>query len=168
MTVSSLTTVTLDPSPVFSFNIRRPSSTLSALTSSRQFLVHFLRATEQGAKIADAFTKGDAERAFRSLAKEGIKVLKRRGEIGGPPILASHDVMRVVRCEMMGMGVEVEDHVIILGKVVGVLMDSSSNGEERADPKDLGLVYVNRQYRSVGDGISLEPDVNKDGGATEP
>ncbi len=75
--------------------------------------------------------------------------------------------MRVVRCEVMGMGVEVEDHVIILGKVLGVLMDSTSE-DERADPENLGLVYVNKEYRSVSDGMSLEPEVNKGGRDTSP
>ncbi|KAI9707471.1 MAG: hypothetical protein M1836_000432 [Candelina mexicana] len=166
MTVSSLTTVTLHPYPVFSFNIRRPSSTLSALTSSRQFLVHFIRATAQGARIADAFAKENVEQASRGLAAEDVKVLKRRGKVGGPPILASKEVMRVVRCEMMGMGVEVEDHVIILGKVVGVLLNSNGDGEEGEDPKDLGLMYVNRGYRSLNDNISLDPHANIDGAET--
>lgn len=92
--------------------------------------------------------------------------MKEKGRKGGLPILAGKGVMKVIRCEMMGMGVEVEDHVIILGKVVGLLMESKSDGAETADMADLGLMYVEKGYRSVGENISPEVGIKGNRGAT--
>ncbi|KUJ21368.1 uncharacterized protein LY89DRAFT_715568 [Mollisia scopiformis] len=60
MTVSSFTTVSLDPHPIIQFNIKVPSRTLGALMETRHFFVHILEATMLGAKIAAAFTKGNS------------------------------------------------------------------------------------------------------------
>ncbi|CZR67301.1 uncharacterized protein PAC_17200 [Phialocephala subalpina] len=60
MTLSSFTTLTLTPYPIIQFNIKAPSRTLDALMETRHFLVHILEATKAGAKVAAAFTKGNA------------------------------------------------------------------------------------------------------------
>lgn len=59
MTVSSFNTVTLSPEPIISFNVRRPSETLAALTSSGRFLVHLLAPTCSAAALARHFSRGN-------------------------------------------------------------------------------------------------------------
>lgn len=59
MTVSSFSTVTLHPEPIISFNVRRPSETLSALLSSRRFLVHLLAPGCATAALARDFSRGN-------------------------------------------------------------------------------------------------------------
>ncbi|KAI9817811.1 MAG: hypothetical protein M1827_000930 [Pycnora praestabilis] len=167
MTVSSFNTVTLSPQPIISFNIHLPSTTYDALLSSRQFLVHIVSATKDGAKIADAFTRGNAnaEEVFRNLANEGVDV----GVLGRgkrrPPVLRGRGVMKVLSCDMLiekgvpSDGVRVGDHVIVLGKVVGVLVDSGRRGKREgggSSMEERGLLYVDRGYKEFGRGITID------------
>jgi flavin reductase (DIM6/NTAB) family NADH-FMN oxidoreductase RutF len=57
MTLSSFSSLSLSPEPVVTFNIRVPSSTLQAITIAKQFLIHILDASVEGARVADVFTK---------------------------------------------------------------------------------------------------------------
>ncbi|GAD97837.1 oxidoreductase, putative [Paecilomyces variotii No. 5] len=59
MTVSSFNTVTLYPEPVISFNVKRPSETLHALQTSGYFHVHLLAPSEETAKLARDFSRGN-------------------------------------------------------------------------------------------------------------
>ncbi|PYI30193.1 hypothetical protein BP00DRAFT_426795 [Aspergillus indologenus CBS 114.80] len=59
MTVSSFNTVTLHPTPIISFNVRRPSETLTALQSSGRFLVHLLAPHARTAALARDFSRGN-------------------------------------------------------------------------------------------------------------
>lgn len=59
MTVSSFNTVTLTPVPVVSFNVKRPSETLSALRASRRFLAHLLAPNRDTAALARDFSRGN-------------------------------------------------------------------------------------------------------------
>lgn len=74
MTISSLNTVSLDPTPVISFNVRVPSSTWDAICARRHFRVALLRATERGSEIAKLFSKGDATEGYRRLLVGGSTV----------------------------------------------------------------------------------------------
>jgi len=72
MTVSSFTTVTLTPTPYVSFNIRKPSSTYTAITeaaSTGDFLMHILSASPAGAHIADTLARGNAAEGLQALRK---------------------------------------------------------------------------------------------------
>ncbi|KAK8079325.1 hypothetical protein PG994_003132 [Apiospora phragmitis] len=60
MTVSSLSSVTLDPVPTITFSITKPSRTYDAIANSRRFNIHVLRDDENGARLAHHFTKGNA------------------------------------------------------------------------------------------------------------
>ncbi|KAL4865700.1 flavin reductase like domain-containing protein [Aspergillus spectabilis] len=66
MTVSSFNTVTLTPTPVISFNVRRPSETLNALLSSGRFLVHLLSPSRDAAALARDFARGNWSRVIES------------------------------------------------------------------------------------------------------
>jgi flavin reductase (DIM6/NTAB) family NADH-FMN oxidoreductase RutF len=148
MTVSSFTTVAISPTPTVCFNIRAPSSTLTAIQTSGHFLVHILDATPLGAKVADAFSRGLGATAFDSHA---FKVSRERD---GMPSLVSPGVRRVLQCKSLGEGVVVGDHVIVLGEVTGI------QGEVHEDEgeKGYGLVYVNRAYRCIGTDIPISRD----------
>ncbi|KAK8063010.1 Flavin reductase-like- FMN-binding protein [Apiospora hydei] len=60
MTVSSFSSVTLDPKPTITFSITKPSRTYDAIASSRRFNIHVLRDDENGARLAHHFTQGNA------------------------------------------------------------------------------------------------------------
>ncbi|KAH0562148.1 hypothetical protein GP486_003151 [Trichoglossum hirsutum] len=148
MTVSSFTTVALSPTPTVCFNVRAPSSTLTAIRESGRFLVHVLDASPLGAKVADAFTRGLGAAAFDNQAfgvSEGG---------GGMPLLVSPGVRRVLHCRAFGEGVTVGDHVIVLGEVADIQGEVQGSECE----KGYGLVYVDRAYRCVGKDIPILGD----------
>lgn len=165
MTVSSFTTLTLTPSPIITFNIRKPSQTLTAISESKQFLIHILSATESGARVADAFTKGNAIGSDVFL-NSAFAVLK-RGTDGttqslDPPLLAAEGITKVLRCELQedkGL-IEVGDHVLILGKVLGIIEPSTEQKSHNFERR--GLCYLDRSYRKAGPVIELPgKDLNK-------
>jgi flavin reductase (DIM6/NTAB) family NADH-FMN oxidoreductase RutF len=170
MTLSSFTTLTLTPSPIITFNIKNPSRTLSAISKSRNFLIHILEASENGMKIADAFTKGNADDRSLFLHEnkevfgvEEIGVGKENGAEIKMPMLKAEGVISVLRCVVLGAGegiekegsksskpkgsgiVRVGDHMLVLGKVEEII----GGGEEGRS----GLCYADGRYRRVGDVI---------------
>ncbi|PGH11647.1 hypothetical protein AJ79_04787 [Helicocarpus griseus UAMH5409] len=60
MTVSSFNTVTLYPEAIVSFNVKLPSETFNAITTSSRFLVHLLAPTHETARLARDFARGNA------------------------------------------------------------------------------------------------------------
>jgi len=157
MTVSSFTTLTLTPSPIITFNIRKPSQTLTAISKSKQFLIHILSATESGARVADAFTKGNRIGSDVFL-NSAFAVLKRRAnginQSLDPPLLAAEGIMKALRCELLedkGL-IEVGDHVLVLGKVLGIIEPSTKHESHSCER---GLCYLDRAYRKAGSVIEL-------------
>ncbi|KAL2356208.1 flavin reductase like domain-containing protein [Cryomyces antarcticus] len=160
MTVSSLTTITLSPVAVISFNIRKPSRTLSAIEGSGDFYAHILSASPQGAAIADAFTKGgEPLSAFERLCvNHGITV-----DLGIPmfkaPTLESDAVLARFRCKlMMEKTVHVGDHVIVVAEVLDIVVPKSPKSL-----KENGLMYVDGAYKHVGAPIALTAETSDDG-----
>ncbi len=155
--MSSFTTLTLTPTPIITFNIRRPSQTLTAIAESKQFFIHILSATESGARVADAFTRGNGP-GSDVFHNPLFTVLKRRGaDLDGsldPPLLAAEGITKVLRCELKeGQGlVEVGDHVLVLGRVLSIIEPSVG---QRHDDEQSGLCYLDREYRQVGSVIRL-------------
>ncbi|PGH29122.1 hypothetical protein GX50_08127 [[Emmonsia] crescens] len=79
MTVSSFNTVTLYPETIVSFNVKLPSETFNAISSSSRFLVHLLAPTDATARLARDFSQGNAnvmladerERFFKFVSMSG-------------------------------------------------------------------------------------------------
>lgn len=186
MTLSSFTTLSLAP-PLITFNIRAPSRTLSAIKQSGVFFIHVLEANQDGATVADSFTKGNADgievgEAFR--ARDGsFKVdnvtfeLRRKGEDSSGnseldlPKLTGKGVKRVLACELYGSHsnpdipdgiIEVGEHVLVVARVSAIfphegLAQTKKEGE-------YGLSYVDGRYRMVGRAImahNTKNDVKK-------
>jgi hypothetical protein len=116
MTLSSFASVALSPEPVVTFNIRCPSSTLQAISYAKQFFIHILDASPEGARIADAFTKGNGQgesstlgQVFEQGVADGIFVVMTEWVSGGTghedkhialPRLSGNGVGKVLRCEL--------------------------------------------------------------------
>lgn len=165
MTVSSFNTVTLDPTPIVSFNVRMPSATHTALVPSGFFLAHFLSATAFGARIADAFAKSNnaSGQAFKDLAMEGMGKCKvfTGPEIHGTPLLTGRGVLRALRCKLLpGKEIVVGDHVVLVAEVVGIL-ETSGNDPGVNDGEEIGLMYVDRAYKKIGDSLVIDEEEAK-------
>lgn len=163
MTISSFNTVTLDPVPIITFNIRNPSSTLDAIKHNGFFLLHLLTQSPHGRSIAETFAKGNGvgeihEEIFRTPAGEcvliGAPFFK---QVGGflPKINYFGGVNRALRCEILsredraalgggGDGfIQVGDHTIVLAKVHAIqppFKDSDYHEDAR------NLAYAHGKY----------------------
>ncbi|OCK81496.1 hypothetical protein K432DRAFT_261431, partial [Lepidopterella palustris CBS 459.81] len=144
MTVSSFNTVSLEPCPIISFNVRTPSRTLDAIQNQQgHFRIHVLNSHTDAYIIADAFTRGNAHEGFEKLEKmETSKVVVRYPDTGviRAPEISGYGVLSILECSMLpDKMVTVEDHVIVVARVVRLLSRQSG----------WALTYVDRQYRRV-------------------
>ncbi|GKT48916.1 uncharacterized protein ColSpa_09097 [Colletotrichum spaethianum] len=142
MTMSSFVSLSMEPVPLVTFNVRTPSRTLQAIQDEGGlFNVHVLAEGAEGARVAEWFTRGNAagEGLFRELP-DGVEVCEEDGEA---PVLEGKGVLYVLKCKVLGEGmVRVRDHVVIVGEVEGVL---------RGEGEGFGLVYADRRYRTLGE-----------------
>lgn len=146
MTMSSFTSLTLTPTPLVTFNVATPSRTLDAIAWSGEFNVHILAGDARGMALADILARGNTD--------GGMAMPLEMEEGGtGPPLLRQDGVLYVLRCrlahEAASKGlVKVRDHMIVIGEVMELIPMESEGGEG-----EFGLVYADREYRSVGDVI---------------
>lgn len=154
MTVSSFTTLTLTPTPIVTFNIRKPSRTLDAIRESRQFLIHILSATKSGATVAHNFTKGNTADVFANQKFAVWNV----GSGCPLPLLSAPGVTKVLRCKLRDEGpgeglIEIGDHVLVLADVESIIEPPPS--KDAASLEDRGLSYLDRAYREAGEIIEV-------------
>ncbi|KAL0932948.1 flavin reductase like domain-containing protein [Colletotrichum truncatum] len=146
MTMSSFVSLSMDPVPLVTFNVRTPSRTLQAIQDENGlFNIHVLAEGTEGARVAEWFTKGNmGGEVFKNLPG-GIEVAEEDGEA---PVLEGKGVLFVLKCQVLGEGlVRVRDHVVVVGEVKGVV---------RGDGQGFGLVYADRRYRTLGDVLVKE------------
>ncbi|KAL9078104.1 MAG: hypothetical protein Q9157_002987 [Trypethelium eluteriae] len=148
MTVSSMTTVSLSPDPIVSFNIKTPSRTLDAIMFHETFNITLLSSNTYGARIADAFARGDAENGFRQVQGVGAKISFQPRSFPRAPTVTSRGVLAHCSCRVLpSKCVEVEDHVIIVAKVRRIKLLPEAKFEH-------GLSYANGLFRQLGEAHS--------------
>ena len=136
--VSSFNTVTLRPKPLVSFNIRLPSSTYDAISSSGSFTATAIWSTE----TADAYIK---RMHAGSLQYQGLD-----SQSQGPASVLSGGLFKF-DCEWLReKSTEVGDHVIMVGRVLRHQSGPAMN--ESKSP----LVYVNGRYQSTSPAADFE------------
>jgi flavin reductase (DIM6/NTAB) family NADH-FMN oxidoreductase RutF len=168
MTMSSFTSLALQPTPAVTFNVATPSRTLDAIRASRKFNIHILSGDTSGAKVADWFTRGNSEdghAAFQDLDTEsGVQMVN--PETTSPPMLDGPGILYIIRCSLMdeplGGIVSVRDHAIVLGEVLEIIEGSGREARLRAGTTDtFGLLHADRRFRQLGNAlIKLEGNGN--------
>ena len=161
VTVSSFNTISLSPNPTLLFNLRVPSRTLDAISSSKLLCVHILAASPQGAALAHAFTQAydDPAEPFRRVKRLGGSVhvtkVTNRGYSKPPNIYLSGGVVaRIQAWVVPDKFVEVGDHVIVIAQVKKVEPESIGVEDWRKVLEERkGLAYARRGYRGVGEKI---------------
>ena len=128
MLASSFNTVSLDPDPIVSFNVRLPSRTYNAIVRAGEFEVSPLWSIH-------------AAKAFESRQSNTNKTVLRSERLANERLFG-------FRCKWLkDKSVEVADHVIMVGKVVEV-----NDMPESKSPLS-ALVYSDGQYRLVTDSV---------------
>ncbi|KAK5685885.1 hypothetical protein LTS10_001998 [Elasticomyces elasticus] len=163
VTVSSFTTVTLDPVPIVTFNLKVPSRTWDAISQTQRLCVHFMAATQSAVAITSLFTRPyeRPEEPFLALANVGARVLLRRST-ASPKIKDDEGAIlaRMDAALLRDKCVHVGDHVVVFAEVQNITLPGEEQDTNRfAALKRLegksGLAYGRREYREMGDAISL-------------
>ncbi|KAG9662424.1 hypothetical protein KCU64_g1967, partial [Aureobasidium melanogenum] len=148
MTVSSLTSVTLEPEPIISFSIRGPSRTLDCITAGQPFAVNFLSGYPVGAQIADIFSKPHERPSQPFHAVQDLNLAKIYLQDGdsAPPNIGGKHVPARFTCELLpGKSLEIGDHTVIFARVTNVWTSRSPQSG-----KVTFLAYAQAGYRTLG------------------
>ncbi|GMG21657.1 unnamed protein product [Ambrosiozyma monospora] len=190
MTLSSVTSLTINPEPIIQFNLQVPSTTSSSLHKNKYFALHIMKPTIDSVKLARNFSRGIKVSKDPITGKvkttrpfEGLNVQEYDLYLNGEPLPLSldadhkNDVMsddislnlpilcknaeRIMICEKYKV-FRVYNHEIWTAKVKDILVN--------VEPSDKtgGLLYFNRQFHSVGvplkkEDIEAADVVKKDG-----
>ncbi|KAI9249315.1 flavin reductase like domain-containing protein [Sporodiniella umbellata] len=141
ITVSSFTSVCLNPEPLVSFCVRVPSRASQLLHSSGSMIVNML--SHEQVQQSTAFSSPDADQ-FKDVPyfddpATGLPVLM--GTIGA------------MHCEVYKV-VELGDHEMWVTKVVKV--EEGVGGKHGLREESNPLLYYDRGYRSVGDQVFMK------------
>lgn len=164
MTLSSFTTLRLQPTPLVTFNVATPSHALDAVLSDPEglFNVHILTASRNGVAVAKAFAAGAEE------AAAGFEELLRphQRDRPGPPDMTHPQgrkgaVMCVLRCrlakdEMPENGGIVRIQGALGGQAIVVGEVLKINYATKSRPT--ALAYMDRQYRGTGN-VLVDPNL---------
>ena len=149
-TISSFSTVTIEPTTIVSLNIKRPSSTFDAIESSGYFLVHLLSANQTNSELAQAFTKGSSFDPFQTLVDVSqIRLPQVSGQVAAgnaaPPLISCRSPGHLLCRYLPPKTVQVGDHVVIFGTVDMVTKKRTL----LEGPETTCLVYANGRYGHV-------------------
>ena len=156
VTVSSFCTVTLQPAPIVSFNLRVPSRTWDALAASGHLNIFLLAASPQGAAVAHAFTQPHEQpkQPFQYLETLGAHVKLPSYSNNPPDIFWEDAVYARIRASLMRKScIRVGDHMIVLARLQTITQNEASMGENHG-----ALAYGMRGYRLPG--RQIEPTRN--------
>jgi flavin reductase (DIM6/NTAB) family NADH-FMN oxidoreductase RutF len=154
VTVSSFCTVTLQPVPVVSFNLRVPSRSWDAISGSGYLRVHLLKASPEGAAVAHAFTLPyeQPHQPFEHLSQSGVRIgySQRSRNPASVPQIRSRAAIHAsfVAKVMPEKCIQVGDHIIVVAEVKEIEGSASA-----AASLGGALAYGMRGYRQLGDEI---------------
>ncbi|TKA78978.1 hypothetical protein B0A55_02556 [Friedmanniomyces simplex] len=174
VTVSSFTTLTLDPVPVVTFNLKVPSGTWDAIAASERLCVHILASTPEAAALAHLFSVPHArpEDPFRALGELGAgsrhpipisrRELRSRPIPPTPPRISNFSGSILARLHatlLKQKCVRVADHVVVVAEVrkLVVTKTTAEGQKEVAEALEglVGLAYGRRRYRGMGEEIEV-------------
>jgi len=146
MTLSSLSSITLEPEPIISFSIRGPSRTLDCIIAGQPFTVNFLKTHPTAASIADIFSKphDDPSQPFRAiLASDWAESFD---DQASPAIKSDHVPARFT-CQLLpGKSLDVGDHTVVFARVTQIWRATSAKSSKL--PRTF-LAYAQAGYRSL-------------------
>lgn len=128
VTLSSLTSLSLDPKPLLTFNVKVLTRTFSILRQSEspRILVHLLKSTSEGRALAEVFSRGYRSQPFRDQSlqisrwkKDWLPVVEWNSGIQSGS--GENGVERVLVCRILPERLYVQDHVILVAEVLDIL-----------------------------------------------
>lgn len=150
-TISSMTSVTLGPPAIISFNLKTPSTTLDSILKNKEFRVHMLTANRDGAEVANSFIKHKHEQAFDHLRESGRLIGTGAGyQEVPPPTIHGPGIRGYLLCTVLeDKCIQVGDHMVVIARIDGV----RPRGYEKL-PDSMGcLMYSDQKYKKHGDAL---------------
>ncbi|PNS21373.1 hypothetical protein CAC42_1152 [Sphaceloma murrayae] len=146
-TISSLSSVTVEPAPIISFNLLTDGETAQKAIRSNLCTVHILADNDHGRDLASRFAKTAAAAldTFDDLAlstQHSVKLEDDRSvSLSGPGVLAT------LKCRLLqDKTVEIGDHSVIFWEVVKIVQDGETSASPDHTPKPTCLAYAAQQY----------------------
>lgn len=161
VTLSSVTSLSINPKPLLQFNLQKPSTTSEFLHSHKYFAIHILAPTVESASLARLFSRNRVYdeklgeyvpfAPFKELEHGAdYEVLKNDGvvnlEIDGFTLPILKKVEKVLVCKKYHH-LDIQDHEIWIGEIKEIKNYNDSGN------KSGGLLNFNREFHIVGNKI---------------
>jgi flavin reductase (DIM6/NTAB) family NADH-FMN oxidoreductase RutF len=141
MVATSFTTITIDPVPLVSFNIKLPSRTYDAIANAGTFTVSAICSEP----VAKHFAR------YWMTKTPWRKSQPPRDEYGA---YLAHGRVWALECEWMkNKSIELGDHMVMIGKVKNFIPPSEKSSQFQA------LNYQDRRYRVAGMAVEKVSEV---------
>jgi flavin reductase (DIM6/NTAB) family NADH-FMN oxidoreductase RutF len=166
VTISSMTSVTLGPPAIVSFNLQTPSRTLSGILQNKVFRIHLLEANPAGADVANAFIQQKHSESFRHLAKKGrwVGLSKKSASDRLAPLIDGPGVRGHLVCEVMPEKcIQVGDHMVVIASVEDIDPKFYTRDDILHTPRP-ALMYSDQKYKEHGKEIKLPTNRSDHGG----
>ncbi|CCC70179.1 hypothetical protein NCAS_0E01090 [Naumovozyma castellii] len=168
LTISSMTSLALNPFPLIQFNLKLPSFTSESLHKYGYFGVHLLGSNERAVKLANQFSKGarqcenglfERTKPFIGL-KEGADFEThyiKHSEFKIPLLKYCRRILICKKVEVFRIG----DHEIWVGKVNDIIINDVHDSDHG------GLLHYNRGFHKLGDNILSNDSMQNKFGITD-
>ena len=154
-TVSSFTSVSVEPEIIISMNFQLPSATFDAIERSGKFEIKLLKATDQAAELAKQFSRGHSRSPFKFLSPDEMPQESQSGNAIDPPtvhpVLATtlsteSPIVNTISCTYLPkQTVRICDHAVIFGHITTAPTTSPDSIGENVSC----LAYHARRYGKI-------------------
>lgn len=138
ITLSSFTSLSVNPSPLIQFNVQIPSRTSHLLNYYNHFAIHFLKPNEESVRLIKNFSSA---KQFDDLQPQKDFT---NFDINHETLPILSNVDKVLICKKYSNFI-VQDHEIWIGEVLEILNNNKDN------VKTGGLFNFNRKFYKIGD-----------------
>lgn len=159
-TLSSVSSLSLNPEPMLQFNLMKPSLTSTYLHAYEKFALHILKPTQYSCDLARLFARNRHfdEQLQQWVPFEPFKHLQQYefelyGKVSGCQLPILTQVERVMICSKV-QTLSVQDHEVWIAKVDEVL-DRTTDGKKTG-----GLLHFNRKFHIVGEDLNKSTKVD--------
>lgn len=147
ITLSSITSVSLNPDILISFNIQIPSRTSEVLHDRGMFAINMLDSSPQSVRLCKVFAGQLGPDVNPFEVESQLFLWNDHGDEDAMDIPTIIDTMAVLYCEKKRV-IRVQDHEIWIAKVSDIKMNNDSRSDKKSH-----LVYYRRDFHGIGSKI---------------
>lgn len=155
LTISSMTSLSINPKPLVQFNIKIPSRTSTSIKKYKIFAIHFLEPNEANINLAKYFSRGIRDKITRPFSglienKDYLCYTNDSLNLGSDMMLPLlKDTGKILICTSKDV-FKVQDHEIWVGEVFQILPPQNNNTISNSIG---GLLHCMGDFFKIGDSI---------------